>query len=104
MKGINIVKHVLVGTIWSILIFLSISFLTVLSQINPFFTFETEDYILEIGFPFVYNVQFCVSGNEYPNTGWTMNNLFYDCLLTWLFVNGIYLLIMRNKFRTNAIR
>jgi hypothetical protein len=64
MKGINFIKHTLVGTGLSILIFFSISFLTVLSQINPLFNIETEDYILEIGFPFVYNVQFCLAMNR----------------------------------------
>lgn len=104
MKGINFIKHTLVGTGLSILIFFSISFLTVLSQINPLFNIETEDYILEIGFPFVYNVQFCLNGNEYPNTGWTWSHLFYDCLLSWITVTGIYLLVLRRKIRSSAIR
>ena len=71
MSNLKITKHIFVGTIISILIFFSISFITLLLQINPLGYYKNnEAYELKLGFPFTYYTQFWVSGNNYPNSGW----------------------------------
>ena len=98
MNRIKQFKIVLSGTALSILVFFSISFLTILTQINPLHYYQdTETYKLDIGFPFKYYEQFWLRGNDIPNSGWTISNLFYDCLLTWLVVTGLYYLIKRKR-------
>jgi len=85
-------------TFLSILFFFSISFVTFLCQINPLHYYkENENYKLEIGFPFKYYYQFFVNDNKIPNSGWIGKNLIYDCLLTWIFIAGIYYIIKKIK-------
>ena len=88
---INILK----GTVVSILIFLSVSFLFVLYRISPLTMGDT--YNLEIGFPFIYYEQFQLSGNPYLNSGWNIKNLFLDCIITWILVGGFYVLVKRRS-------
>jgi len=44
-----------------------------------------------------YYGQFWLSGNAIPNSGWTINHLVYDCLITWVAVTAICLIIQRTK-------
>ena len=98
MNKPNHIRTIFTGTLLSLLIFFSISFITVLTQINPLHYYrKNETYKLEIGFPFTYYGQFWLSGSTIPNSGWTINNLFYECLLTWVVVTGIYFLTQRKK-------
>jgi len=89
MKNLRII---LTGTLLSILVFFSISFLSILPQINPIHKYEEgEAYRLKIGWPFRFYEQFFISGSEsIPNSGWHKPNLFYNCLLTWIMVTGLY--------------
>ena len=97
MKKNKILKHIFFGTLLSILIFFSISFLTILTQINPIHYYEKyEAYKLDIGLPFVYYKQFFLRGNDQvPNSNWYPDKLFIDCLLTWISVLLSYLIIKR---------
>lgn len=98
MNKLKLVRVILTGTLLSILVFLSISFITVLTEINPLHYYGNhEQYKLDIGFPFTYYGQFWLSGNTIPNSGWTINYLFYDCFLTWTIVTGIYYLTQLSK-------
>ena len=98
MSKLKIANHLFVGTLLSILIFFSISFITILVQINPLHYYKkNEAYELNLGFPFTYYTQFWVSGNNYPNSGWSGHYLLYDCFLTWLFVGGIYFIFVNRK-------
>ncbi|UMY65093.1 MULTISPECIES: hypothetical protein [unclassified Flavobacterium] len=100
MNNQNRSKLLLSGTALSILVFFSISFLTVLAQIIPFHYYGAkETYKLDIGFPFKFYGQFWLRGNDIPNSGWTIPNLFYDCLLTWLVVTGLYYIAKRKRDR-----
>ncbi len=75
------------STVLSILLFASISFFTILMQINPTHTYQKEElYSLNVGFPFVYYRQFWVSGANIPNAAWNSKSLFFDIGLTWLVV------------------
>ena len=98
MSKLKITKQLFVGTILSVLILFSISFITILGQISPLHYFKNnETYELKIGFPFIYYTQFWVSGNNYPNSGWKGDHLFYDCFLTWFWVTGIYFMFVNRK-------
>jgi hypothetical protein len=63
----------LVGTILSILVFCSISFLTVVKSIR----FPNFNYRLEIGFPLKYYEQFYVNGDGGPNHGGRLDPFAY---------------------------
>ena len=98
MSSLKIIKYIFVGTIISVLIFFSISFITILGQISPVHFYKNnEAYQLNVGFPFTYFSQFWVSGSNYPNSGWKGDYLLYDCFLTWLLVTGTYLILVNRK-------
>ena len=86
------VKSITYGTILSILIFISTSFLTVLFQINSPLNRIKDYHQLKIGFPFVYYHEFIVD-IPIPNSEWSLKNLFLDCLITWILVIGYFVLV-----------
>ena len=77
------------------ILFFSISFLTVLIQINSPIHRQSDD-ALHIGFPFTYYSQFTVDG-IIPNSGWLGKHLLLDIFLTWLVTIAIYFLATRRK-------
>jgi hypothetical protein len=84
----KLIKIILKVTLLSSLIFFSISFITVLFQVNSPLNRQI-DSTLNIGYPFIYYYQFYID-LPIPNSGWNIKNLFIDCLLIWLIVFGIY--------------
>ena len=78
----------------SVLVFFSISFITVLLQLNLPLHRQT-DGVLDIGFPMTYYSQFVV--DSFLHTGWNMTSLLVDCLLTWLITVSIYGVRWKNK-------
>jgi hypothetical protein len=91
----NVTRNTVNGTIISILGFLSISFITVLTQINsPIHRYERFEH--KIGFPFTYYHEFMVDC-PIPNSGWNITNLILDCVITWIIITGLYLIVKRNK-------
>ena len=99
----KIIIDVVLGTLLSILVFFSISFITFLDNIGPLHYYgRNEAYHLEIGFPFTYYYEFFLSGGITPNSGWNINHLFYNCLISWIVVTGLYLIIIH--FRKNRTK
>ncbi|GGZ64822.1 hypothetical protein GCM10008088_27860 [Mesonia mobilis] len=92
------IKKFSTGLILSIIVFFSISFLTVLISILTPVNQTIGFKILKIGFPFTYYEQTLIV-NEL-NHSWNMNKLILNCILTWILVNGIY--FWRIKIKTNA--
>jgi len=90
-------KNLFWGTVYSIVIFFAISFITFLTQIDPINCKGHAPYKMDVGFPFIYYGQFWLRGSDFPNSGWHINYLFYDCLITWLVVTGIYMIVQRHK-------
>ncbi len=86
----QIIKRFAIGTILSVLVFFSTSFVTVLFHINSPINRQIDDS-LYIGFPFTYYSQFFIE-EPIPNSGWKLNNLLLDIVITWIIVTGIYLL------------
>ena len=85
------IRTVLVGTLLAVLVFFSLSFLTVLCHIRPLQQPSGgEPYRLSIGFPWTYYYQFWVRREHLPQSGWHLLHLGYDCLLTWLVIVGLY--------------
>lgn len=83
MKNISYISF-FKATILAILTFFSVSFITILFQINPIHYYRNgESYRLAIGFPFVYYEQFWLRGNDFPNSSWNAIALFVDIILTW---------------------
>jgi hypothetical protein len=86
------VRTVLVGTLLAVLVFFSLSFLTVLTHIRPLQQPRgSEAYRLSIGFPWTYYEQFWV-GEGVPQSGWQSLHVVYDCFLTWLVTVGLYVI------------
>lgn len=85
----NLAKRLFKGTLLSILIFFSVSFITVLLQLNSPIH-RQPDFTLAIGFPFVYYNQFLVAP-PIPNSAWEGTNLMLDCALTWIIVVEFYI-------------
>mgnify|MGYP007108082580 CR=1 FL=1 len=88
-------KRILYEIILSILIFFSISFITILFQLNSPLNRQI-DSTLNIGFPFVYYNQFLIDP-PIPNSGWNVKNLVLDFILVWLIVVGAYTIIFKRQ-------
>lgn len=89
------IKKIAIGTILSALIFFSISFLTVLFQVNsPFHRYEY--FKNKIGFPFIYYHEF-MADCPIPNSGWNLGNLILDSDVTWIIVVSLYLIFNRKN-------
>ena len=99
------IKKIVIGTVLSMLVFFSISFWTILFHINPLHHYDKNDsFKMEIGYPFVYHEQFLLNGDRIPNSGWKLDNLILDSLLTWIIVVGLYLIINKKNKQQVAIR
>jgi hypothetical protein len=85
------IRKLTTGTILSTLVFLSVSFLTVLLQINSPLHRQTNSEF-NIGFPLTYYSQF-MADDSIPNAGWNGNSLLLDILITWTITTGTYILI-----------
>lgn len=83
-------KKLASGTLLSILVFFSISFVQFLIQIPPIKEHRTG---LKIGFPFSYFYELYLKDGFYH--AWNPVNLLLDCFIVWLIVNGIILIIKR---------
>lgn len=87
------IKFLFKVTSQSAILFFAVSFLTVLYYILPnYFNLPKETrtpYGINIGFPFQYYERFWLD-IDFPNEGWNFNNLFYNCVLFWLFTFIIY--------------
>lgn len=83
------IKAIINATLLAVLVFFSISFLTVLKYINPVIRHKwSYDYSMEIGFPFSYYGQFWMK--EGLHNGWHPSGLLFDIILTWLVVVVLY--------------
>jgi len=92
------IKKIITASLLSILVFLSISFITVLLRMAPFHYYKNGEGIkFTIGFPFKYYTVFFANGNSTPNWGWATSYLVYDCLLTWAVVMVVYLTMMKKR-------
>ena len=90
----NLPLQIFKGTILSILVFFSVSFLPFLYKISPL-TRGEDSYKLDVGFPLKYYGQFQLRGNDFLNSGWNVKNLILDCLIYWIVICGCYVLIKR---------
>lgn len=93
----SIVKNLFVSTVYSILLFFSISLFQLLKI--PI----VQEHRYSIGFPFEYFKMFWLGGNYFPNHGSNPINLIINGLIFWLFCVFIiwFLKLMRgNKTKT----
>ena len=92
----NTLKLFISGTLLSILIFFSTSFLTVLFQINSPLNRMKENYELKIGFPFEYYREFWIDC-KIPNSNWNINNLILNFAIFWILTIIIMKIIKKTK-------
>jgi hypothetical protein len=90
-------KRIIFFFINSILVFLSVSFLSFLSRISPFQSEQTNR--LEVGFPKIFYGQFLVEGSNFLNFGWSIKNVLFNFLICVIFVLLINLLYYLKKKR-----
>lgn len=93
---LKMIKTIIKGTILSALIFFSISFVTVLFQINSPLNRINEIYELRIGFPFEYYHEFLVDC-PVPNSGWNIKSLILNIGITWIITIGTILIAKKTK-------
>lgn len=106
---VNIMKYLLVinsrmivkAIVLSALIFFSISFFTVLLDINSPINRINTYHELKIGFPFTYYHEFIVEG-PIPNSGWNLKNLFFDIIITLITVTGIFWILNKKRATTRG--
>ena len=92
------------GTILSAFVFFSISFITLLMQINPIHYYrKNEAYKLDVGFPFTYYRQFWLSGSKIPNSEWVVTNLLIDIFLSWVVVTTLYYFVKKSTAANTGI-
>jgi hypothetical protein len=95
-------RTILYATVLSVLVFLSFSFLSVLSCIKPLHNDRPGELSgMQIGVPFTYYQQFYMKGQDMPNYGWSVPYLIYDYFLTMILVAGLYWLKHRKKTRNS---
>jgi len=88
-------KYIFLTLLMSVLVFLSISFLTVFNHLTSPVNKTVGYKSLEIGFPLKYYEEFMIDCPN-PNYGWNLNNLILDIILTLIIVGGI-MYIMNKK-------
>lgn len=104
---LRLLLHFAIGTILSMLVFFSISFLTFIFDLHPFNP-ETDSrhyvYTTEVGFPFTYYKQDFMGADGYPFAGWNGKELLLDCAITWLIIALSYTFFkVRKDKRTTQI-
>lgn len=100
MKGTSLLRlglHLVVGTLLSILVFFSISFLTYLADIDTFNPAASNELNVDIGFPFTYYAESFRGQSQIPVTWANSALLLADCAITWIVVALPYFLYKFSK-------
>ena len=93
-----ILRYTLIGTVLSILVFFSISFLDLLYDIDTFSPYaERNAFRFDFGVPFTYYSEEFIYLNELPSTKSNPLNLLMDCVITWLLVALPYIIYKVRK-------
>jgi hypothetical protein len=99
------IKHFIIATLLSALVFFAVSFLTMLDDLPFTHHYATDEaFHLTVGFPFQYYYEFMLRGSLTPNYEGSFVNLVWDCFLTWMVVGGSYVLFQRMKWRQKRAR
>ena len=94
-------KSIIHGTLLSVLIFFTISFITVLFQIQSPLNRDSVVLEFEIGFPFVYYQEFLMDCTSL-HAGWYPLNLLWDCAIIWVLTVGFYEVLRRKRIIKNG--
>ena len=86
-------KYLLISFTCTFFTFCTISLLSVIIPILPFF--EMERTSMSIGFPFPYYSQFWLKNATFPNFGWNIKSFILDLLITWLVVQLMLFFLKR---------
>jgi hypothetical protein len=90
-------KKLIIGTIYAIIGFCVISYITVMASLFESVGELSKKPVTNIGYPFKYYYQFWLRDSDSPNCGWYLNHFMYDCLITWIIVVLIYFLLTKNR-------
>lgn len=85
----RLLLHIGVGTLLSILVFFSASFLTFIADqptFNPYAEANYLRYHMEMGFPFTYFQHDFIGAGDAPYTRADILNLLLDCAITWALI------------------
>ena len=83
---IKIAKYLAIGTVLSILVFFSVSFITYLADLDTFNPAAGKELNVDIGFPFTYYTEDLVGREKIPATWAKGILLIADCAITWMLV------------------
>lgn len=84
----NLLKTLSIGLVLSILLFNSMLFFSLCSNIETD-SGELSSHI-KLGWPFTFYEQFSIGDTPFLNHGWNVNYLLLDCILFFIFVFGLY--------------
>ena len=96
----RLLQHLAIGTLLSILVFFSASFLTFIADqptFNPYAEANYWRYHMEMGFPFTYFQQDFIGSDGTPFTRADILNLLLDCVITWTLIALPYALLTIRK-------
>lgn len=89
------IKKLVIGTFYSVIVFCVVSYLSVMASLFASVGELKLRPVTNIGFPFKYYYQFWVRGNDSPNCGWRFGNFVLDFFITWIVTLIIYNLATR---------
>ncbi|PHR36735.1 MAG: hypothetical protein COA38_01555 [Fluviicola sp.] len=96
--AVLILRYTVIGTVLSILVFFSISFLDLLYDLDTFSPYAQRNaFQFDFGVPFTYYGEQFIYTNTLPVTRFNFLNLLMDCVITWLLIALPYIIYKVRK-------
>ena len=96
--AVLILRYTVIGTVLSILVFFSISFLDLLYDLDTFSPYAQRGaFRFDFGVPFTYYSEEFIYLNELRSTKSNTLNLLMDCVITWLLIALPYIIYKVRK-------
>jgi hypothetical protein len=96
-----IISDLLKSTILSVLIFFTISFLSIFPYLIPFRE-SSATWGLEIGWPYKFYNEYHIGDNSFLG-GWTLKTLITDCAIIWVVTYVGYFLFKRISAKSKKV-
>lgn len=104
-SAVLILRYTIIGTVLSILVFFSISFLDLLYDLDTFSPYAQRNaFRFDFGLPFTYYSEQFIYLNELPSAKFNALNLLMDCTITWLLITLPYIIYKVRKRMSKEIK
>ena len=95
-------NKIIIGTIYSIIAFCIISYISVMLSLITTIGDPSKKPITNIGYPFKYYYQFWLNGSDSPNCGWRISNFHFDILIIWSITLLSYFIVTKKTGHINS--